>query len=450
MSLADTSQKFQDWFTQQWVIIWGRKINPKDVPWLIGPFGNLNGIGEDFIKQLAEKEKLIIERDTKSNGLLSSIHELHLSEEELTSLSKKVIQFYESTANYKLEFAVKWNPFFKLFGILVNKLFSNRINQLYIPTKNIKDAESLKSEIITLADSISKEIKYTIWFRTIKATNQVIYSGVYSTCKLPSGKTCVKAAFPLPKGNATVIMTPTVEKNGALTLNSSGKKFGDAGFYFLLIDSRGNYWSQYVKSFRDKLTIGIENDALYAEQKLTLWYRQVLTLKYKIEEKSNLNKRARMNNLLPLKSILKNRNFFFLFFCAIMISSCNDNWVEVENEYFSFRKPNEMKHAEPVAMSDEKQISGIIAIDGIIVNFYIVNDPKWVGPCRDYSEITLNNSSTTEQIGGQSYRLVNVLEKNNTYFLDLCIEQKAIFRIEKLPQDKLEQFKKIFMSIRLK
>ena len=53
MNLAYTMQKFQDWFTQQWVILWGRKINPSDYAWLIGPFGELNGIGEEFIHQIS-------------------------------------------------------------------------------------------------------------------------------------------------------------------------------------------------------------------------------------------------------------------------------------------------------------------------------------------------------------------------------------------------------------
>jgi hypothetical protein len=63
---------------------------------------------------------------------------------------------------------------------------------------------------------------------------KVIFLGIYSLCTLPSGKPCVKAVFPLPKGNATVIMSPTVGQNGELILDSTGKKFADPGFYFLL------------------------------------------------------------------------------------------------------------------------------------------------------------------------------------------------------------------------
>jgi len=288
MGLAYPMQKFQDWFTQQWAILWGVKIDPEDVPWLMGPFGNLNGIGDDFINQLAEKENLIIERDTKSQGLIPSIDLLNLSDGEFSKISPKVLGFYENTATYDLAFTVKWNPVFKVFGVLVNKLFSRRINQLNIPIRNIKNSEAIKSELITLSDPKSKKVKYTIWFRTFKSSGQVIYSGVYGTCTLPSGKTCVKAVFPLPKGNATVIMTPSVGTNGELILDSSGKKFGDAGFYFLLNDSKGHYWSQFMSSFRDRLTVSSENDTIFAIQTLTLWHQSVVRFNYKINAKNDI------------------------------------------------------------------------------------------------------------------------------------------------------------------
>ncbi len=197
-----------------------------------------------------------------------------------------MIGFYENTANYNLNFSVEWNPFFRFFGVLLNKLFSNRINQLNIPINNIENPEPISSEIISLTDPITKLVKYTGWFRSVKSTGQVIYSGFYSTSTLPSGKTCIKAVFPLPNGNATVLMTVAVGTNGELILDSSGKKFGDAGFYFLLKDSKGNYWSQFISSFRDRLIISSENDQLSATQILTLWHMRVLKFTYKIEVKN--------------------------------------------------------------------------------------------------------------------------------------------------------------------
>ena len=285
MKLAYRKQKFQDWFTQQWVILWGRKIDPSEYQWLMGPFGELNGIGETFIHQLAEKENLSINRNNDSKGLLASISALNLSDKEMSSLSPEVIDFYEKTAEHNLHFNVKWNPFFKFFGYLVNKLFSQRINQLNIPTQNINKSEKLSSEIIELISKESNEVKYKIWLRKFESTNKVIYSGIYMTCMLPSGITCIKAIFPLPKGSATVILKPSVGLNNELILDSSGKKFGDAGFYFLLNDAKGNFWSQYLKSFTDELIVNQENGNLKANQTLRLWNLKVARFEYNISKK---------------------------------------------------------------------------------------------------------------------------------------------------------------------
>ncbi|RXK62616.1 hypothetical protein ESA94_06355 [Lacibacter luteus] len=280
MSLAYRKQKFQDWFTQQWVILWGRKINPAEYFWLTGPFGELNGIGESFIYQLAQKENLTVIRNCSSKGLLHSISNLDLTENEIKNLSRKVIDFYERTADYKLQLNVKWNPLFKPFGFFVSRLFSQRINQLNIPTENIQESENLTNEIIELISN--GNVKYIIWLRKLQSTEKIIYSGIYSTCTLPSKTTCIKAIFPLPKGNATVILKPTVGNKNELILESSGLKFGDAGFYFLLCDSKGNYWSQYVRSFTDKLVVSEEQENLKARQTLKLWNLKVANFDYSI------------------------------------------------------------------------------------------------------------------------------------------------------------------------
>lgn len=281
MNLAYTMQKFQDWFTQQWVIFTGQKINPTKENWLMGPFGELNGIGEEFISQLAEKENLFILRNLKSKGLLTSISQLNLSDLEIKNLSQKVIDFYEKTSNYELVFDVKWNPFFKPFGFIVNRLFSKRINQLNIPLQN-NNPEKLSSEIIHLRDKITNEIKHTIWLRKVENTGEIIYSGIYTTCKLPSNQTCIKTIFPLPKGNATVILLPSVGENNELIFDSSGKKFGEAGFYFLLNDAKNNYWAKFVSSFTDKLIIREDGENLVAAQTLKLWNIKVSEFNYKI------------------------------------------------------------------------------------------------------------------------------------------------------------------------
>ncbi|HLW62821.1 MAG TPA: hypothetical protein VKY33_05420 [Flavobacterium sp.] len=284
MNTAFFMQKFQDWFTQQWVILFGKRITPTQVPWLFGPFGELGGIGENFLTQLAEKENLTLKRNLKKKGLLKSIETLHLPKKDLSKLSKSIVDFYEHTSDYKLEFSIKWSPMFYFFGLLTNRLFTKRINQLNIPIHNIDKSEKISNEIIQLTDPKTDKVKYTIWLRKLESSGKVIYSGIYTTCKLPTGTTCIKAIFPLPKGNATVLMKPSVGKNNELILDSSGKTIGDAGFYFLLEDSKGIFWTKFVSTFKDKLIIKESAECLSAKQTLKLWNLNVAVLNYKIEK----------------------------------------------------------------------------------------------------------------------------------------------------------------------
>ncbi|WP_422081410.1 hypothetical protein [Ulvibacterium sp.] len=284
MGIANTKQSIQDWITQQWVIIFGKKINKARHKWLLGPFGGTNGIGLKFVKELAEKENLFIDNKKKDRGLIQSIDQLNLSNNELNVLSQDVIDFYQNTSNYDLRLKVKWNPLFKGFGILVRLIFSKRIEQLNVPIHNLKDSSGLTSEIIQLLDSKTNEVKRTVWLRTFKSTGQIVYSGIYETCVIPSGKTCIKAIFPLPNGNATVILTPKIGKSGELILDSSGQKIGDSGFYFLLKDSKGQLWTKFIRSFKDNLVVRCVNDRITAMQTLTLWNMRVLKFEYEIEK----------------------------------------------------------------------------------------------------------------------------------------------------------------------
>lgn len=283
MALPVKKQNLQDWMTQQWVILFGRKINTKAYSWLIGPFGEVNGIGKKFIEQLAIKEKLFIDNSHKVRGLIGSINQLNLKDDELQRLSKQVAEFYEKTSCYDLQLNVKWNPFFKVFGLLLSLIFSRRIKQLNIPIRRKESSDKLTSEVIHLKDTSTNQVKRTIWYRSFQTTGEVVYSGVYETCNTPSGKTCIKAVFPLPNGNATVILTPSVGKNGELILKSSGRQIGDSGFYFLLKDSKGQFWTKFIRSFKDRLVVKEINGQISAIQILSLWNIRVLTFEYEIK-----------------------------------------------------------------------------------------------------------------------------------------------------------------------
>ena len=285
INLAKTMQITQDWITQQWVILTGKKVDAKSENWILGPFGEENGIGEKFMIQLSEKENLEIIRDDSYGGLLSNFKDLISNKKDESKIHPEIIRFYQNTSDYNLDFKVNWNPFFKPFGILVNLLFSKRIHQLNIPVNSNQTFQRLSNDIITLRDKITKEIRYTIWLRKTLTNNTVVYAGIYSITKKANGNPCVKTIFPLPNGSATVILDPYFKSDNEFELISKGTKVGDAGFYFLLEDSRNTIWMKYIPSFTDTLRIIAEDNQLFATQVLKLWKMKVLQFDYRISRK---------------------------------------------------------------------------------------------------------------------------------------------------------------------
>ena len=78
-------------------------------------------------------------------------------------------------------------------------------------------------------------------------------------------------------------MKAGITEQGGLDLVSSGREFGDPGFYFLLRDSKGRHWAQYIRSFRERIGVYVDEDGvLRADHTLSLWGLTALRLHYKI------------------------------------------------------------------------------------------------------------------------------------------------------------------------
>src|SRR2546423_5735256 len=108
----------QDWITQRWVKTTGKKIDPDKCQWLLGPIGSTDKIEDSFIKNLCLNEQLSIQKNGKDFGLMDSIDEWGLSEEQRKKLNHQVADFYEHTINYDFEVWSSWSGFFYPFGRL--------------------------------------------------------------------------------------------------------------------------------------------------------------------------------------------------------------------------------------------------------------------------------------------------------------------------------------------
>ena len=271
--------------TQLWVKLTGQRIDPEKHHWLIGPVGDADKIGDRFIDALVEKEGLEKTLNKPDYGLLDNISDLGLSDSESKKLHPLIAEFYEKTFSFHFEFWSEWCGVFRPFGWLLSVLFSRRLQQLNLPLNPMDASRGLDSNIIKLKKD--GRTKWTIWYRTLKSSNQVIYSGVYTTCT-PDHYSfpLLKVIFPLPNGNASVIMTRSIGDDGSLTLSSDGKKFGENGFYFTLTDKKGKYWARYVRSMHEWIRVYVDSEnILRADHTLNFYGFRFLSLHYRMNKK---------------------------------------------------------------------------------------------------------------------------------------------------------------------
>jgi len=271
-----------DWITQRWVQFTGRKINLNYELWLEGPIGDTKIIGEQFFLSLAKSEDLVTETNSPGSGLLKDLNVLKNTSK--TEINEKVIDFYQRTINYGFDVWSEWSGLFKPFGWLLAKIFSRRLQQLNVPLSPLDTSLGVTSDIIRLIDPKSQEAKYTIWLRKKIGSKDVIYAGCYGWCKPPNvNYNCIKVVFPLPNGNATVIMTPVIGDDGSLKLISNGKQFGDPGFYFIIKKSEDVYYTKFLKTMRETIHVYEDKSGdLRTDHTLTIWKRTFLKLHYKI------------------------------------------------------------------------------------------------------------------------------------------------------------------------
>jgi hypothetical protein len=243
-----------DWLTQQWVKVTGRRV-PAPLPeWLHGPVGKTSGVGRHFFNDLAAEEGLEVRRNGPTRGLLA-LERLRGPNFDPDRVSPTVRAFYERTSDFEMESWSEWCGFFKPFGRLLAIVFSRRLQQLNVPLDPLDTSGGTTTEVVQLVGATG-EVKLTAWIRELPRTGNVLYAGSYLTCMVPNyGGPCVHVVFPLPTGNALVILRPEVHEDGSMTVTSSGRRFGDPGFYFTVHCSDERVWARYVRAMRESIHV---------------------------------------------------------------------------------------------------------------------------------------------------------------------------------------------------
>jgi hypothetical protein len=146
----------------------------------------------------------------------------------------------------------------------------------------------MTSEVFSIVDASTDRPAWTAWVRRLIGSGDVIYAGAYSTCTVPDAATpCVRVVFPLPNGNAVVLMRPVAHSDGSLTLVSAGSAFGSPGFYFTVHTSEGSARARYVRALRESIHVYSSAGTLRADHVLSIWGLTFLRLHYRLQPRTN-------------------------------------------------------------------------------------------------------------------------------------------------------------------
>jgi len=260
--------------------LFGRRVDRGSIPWLDGPTGPPR-IGAEFHRSVAAEAGLEV-RTGRDLGLLPDCGALDGGGFDSHGLHPSVRDFYEHTARYHLDVWSQWSPLFWPFGWALIHFVSRRMEQLNFPMYPLETARGMTSDVEQLVDP-SGRVVFTSWLRRNLGSGLVIYSGFYSTASPPGHGPCVKTVFPVVRGNATVLLRPEAQADGSLKLISSGRRFGDPGFYRITEAGPRRLRVWYVRGFNEVFHVYPDSDGSVRTDHFVRWWRlSVLRLHYHI------------------------------------------------------------------------------------------------------------------------------------------------------------------------
>ncbi|MBX7082643.1 MAG: hypothetical protein K1X88_25785 [Nannocystaceae bacterium] len=275
--------RFVDWVTQLWVRATGRRVAPDAAAWLVGPVGEVDGVGDTFFEQWAADHGLTVLPADQATGLLPRFEALRSPGFDPAAVDPAIVRFYEHTAAYELRIEPRWRGPFRALGWLIARIFARRLAQLNLPLSRREVASGVRSRVVALCDGDGRRL-HTGWVRTSIATGMPLFVGDYGLATIPGCDTpCVRVVFPLPHGNAIVALRPVCER-GRLMLLSDGRRFGDTGFYFTVVRPQGLV-ARYVRTMKERLELWVDDGRVRAQHRFAVFGLVFLQLDYTIVAK---------------------------------------------------------------------------------------------------------------------------------------------------------------------
>jgi hypothetical protein len=266
-----------------WIESTGRRIARAEAPWLESPLGPATGvIGPAFYGELAAREELEIVPDPCA-GLLPDFTVLAGPDFDPAAVRPEIRHFYEHTSRYRLdawsEAAVSTRVFLQLLTSA-----SRGMDQLNFPVSSLELSGGLTNEVLPMIDPDGRTVR-TGWLRRYVESGRVVYTGLYTVAQPPGAEgPCVKVSFPLPNGSSTMFLRPEAVADGSFKLISSGKQFGDAGFYRMVGDGSAHWRVRYLRTMQESFHVFLDaQGTLRTEHIVRFMGAAPLRLHYRME-----------------------------------------------------------------------------------------------------------------------------------------------------------------------
>lgn len=268
------------WSINAWIAITGKTVSYHDHPWLEGPMGDDNVIGDEFYDRYAAIKGYTVEK-TEGGALVDDFKStIDTNDPNMGKLNARVAHFYEHTVQYKLEVWSQWYSPMSFFAKILIRSLSSKMDQLNIPLQPLETSRGMSNEVLHLKDKDGK-LQCACWLRKSILSGRVVYAGFYSKCTI-NGVPYVRVAFPLPGGNATVLLRTTVQDDGAALLLSHGKKIGDAGYYRVKKHRDNSVKVKYLPLKESIHVFEDEEGVLRTDHKFNFLNMRLLHLHYKM------------------------------------------------------------------------------------------------------------------------------------------------------------------------
>lgn len=264
-----------------WLWLVGRRMPIAQAPYLDGPVGPSGPIGVALYDHIATVHDLDISL-LDPDGLVSDFSALRSPTFDPDRVHPEIRRFYEQTSQFVLDAWTATSFLMRPFLWLLVRTVSRSVDQLNFPVSPLEVSRGMSSHILAMTDQRGQRA-YTGWLRRLSGSGRVLYAGFYTTDSVP-GHTgaCVKVAFPMPRGNATVLLRPENGEDGAFFLVSSGRRFGDPGFYRLQ-RAGDRLCVKYLRTLEERFRVYVDpNGVLRCDHKVRFLGLPVLTLHYRM------------------------------------------------------------------------------------------------------------------------------------------------------------------------